>query len=365
MIGSGSFAMRLVDCVGHRQALALLTRAASRAALPHSLLFAGPSGVGKFTVAAALAQTLNSEAPVEGDGPIHVDACGRCRSCQRFARVLEQMRAGAEVALDCFIRLVPDDKGSIKVGVVREMLARTAFKPFDGRRRLAVVDQADALEVASQNALLKALEEPPAATVFVLVTSRPDSLLETVRSRCPRVRFGPLSPDMVTEVLVRDHGMERARAVAVAAVSGGSVGEALAREAGAFAADRDAAIDVLDALVAAGAPAARLQAMQGLMRRTGGGGRGGKKGEATLSRQAFATRLDALKGVVRDACATAVQADPRGIGNADVADRLARLAAAVETPRLVRAFTAIDRAQNALDRNAQPKVVADWLALQL
>ena len=340
----------------------MLTRAASRAALPPTLLFAGPPGVGEFTVAAALAQALNCEAPVEGAAPIHVDACGQCRSCKRFSRVLEQMRGGTDVALDCFVRIVPDDKASIKVDVIRGLLARTAFRPFDGKRRVAVIDEADALEVASQNALLKALEEPPAATVFVLVTSRPDSLLETVRSRCPRVRFGPLSPDMVTEVLVRDHGMDRARAVAVAAVSGGSVGEALAREAGAFTADRDAALDVLDALAQARAPSARLQAMQGLMRRTGGRG---KKGEATLSRQAFATRLDALKGVVRDASATAVEADPRGVGNADVADRLARLAAAFEMPRLVRAFTAIDRAQGALDRNAQPKVVADWLALQL
>lgn len=355
--------MSLADCVGHRQALALLTRAASRAALPPSLLFAGPSGVGKFTVASALAQALNCESPVAGVAPIHVDACGRCRSCVRFTRLLEQMRGGAEVALDCFVRIVPDDKASIKVDVIRGLLSRTAFKPFDGKRRVAVIDDADALEVGSQNALLKALEEPPPATVFVLVTSRPDSLLETVRSRCPRVRFGPLSPDMVTEVLVRDHGMERARALAVAAVSGGSVGEALAREAGAFTVDRDAALDTLDALAGAHAPVARLQAMQGLTRRAGSGR--GKKGEATLSRHAFATRLDALKGVVRDACATAAQADPRGVGNADVADRLARLVAAFETPRLIRAFTAIDRAQSALDRNAQPKVVADWLALQL
>ncbi len=261
--------MPLADCVGHRQALGLLTRAASRAALPPSLLFAGPDGVGKFTVAAALAQTLNCESPVAGDAPLHLDACGTCKTCQRFSRILRQMREGIEVALDCFVRIVPDDKASIKVDVIRTLLSRTAFKPFDGKRRVAVIDGADALEVGAQNALLKALEEPPPATVFVLVTSRPDSLLETVRSRCPRVRFGPLSPDMVVEVLVRDHGVDRARAVALAAVSGGSIGEALARDAGAFAADRDAAIDALEALAGASAPAARLLAMQALMRRCG------------------------------------------------------------------------------------------------
>jgi len=354
--------MPFADCVGHRQALSLLTRAAARGALPHSLLFAGPAGVGKFRIASALAQALNCEAPVAGDAPIHVDACGTCKSCRRFARVFEQMQAGAEVALDCFARVVPDEKASIKVDVIRTLLSRTAFRPFDGKRRVAVIDGADALEVASQNALLKMLEEPPDATVFVLVTSRPDSLLETVRSRCPRVRFGPLSPDMVSEVLVRDHGMERARALAVAAVSGGSVGEALSREAGAFSIDRDAALEVLDGIAHAGAPIARLRVMQSLMKRPAGRG---KKGETTVSRQQLSARLDALKGVVRDACATTAAADPSVVGNADVGERLARVAAAFDAPRLVRAFTAIDRAQTALDRNAQPKVVADWLALQI
>ncbi len=91
----------------------------------------------------------------------------------------------------------PGDTGAIKVEQVRDAIDRTAYRPFEGRRRVVIIDEADALAVAAQNALLKTLEEPPPASVFVLVTSRPDVLLPTVRSRCQRLRFGRLAPGEV------------------------------------------------------------------------------------------------------------------------------------------------------------------------
>ena len=97
----------------------------------------------------------------------------------------------------------PGDTGNIKVDQVREAIDRSAYRPFEGRRRLVVVDEADALMPEAQNALLKTLEEPPPASVFVLITSRPDVLLPTVRSRCQRLRFGPLTPGEVADVLIR------------------------------------------------------------------------------------------------------------------------------------------------------------------
>ncbi len=88
----------------------------------------------------------------------------------------------------------PGETGSIKVDQVREAIDRTAYRPFEGRRRVVIVDDADAMQLEAQNALLKTLEEPPSASMFVLVTSRPDVLLPTVRSRCQRLRFGRLRP---------------------------------------------------------------------------------------------------------------------------------------------------------------------------
>ena len=88
----------------------------------------------------------------------------------------------------------PDDKASIKIDVVRDVLGRTAYRPFEGRRRVVLIREAETLEPSAQHALLKSLEEPPPATVFILTTAVPGALLPTVRSRTMLLRFGRLSP---------------------------------------------------------------------------------------------------------------------------------------------------------------------------
>src|SRR6185436_2420412 len=110
------------------------------------------------------------------------------------------------------------------------VIDRAGYRPFEGRRRVVIVDEADAMVAQAQNALLKTLEEPPSASIFLLVSSMPDALLPTVRSRCPKLRFGTLSPTEVAQVLVRDHGYAEADARAAAVDAAGSVGRALSAE---------------------------------------------------------------------------------------------------------------------------------------
>src|SRR6185503_12252639 len=172
------------DLAGHRRVLDLTARAAVRGSLPPSLIFAGPDGVGKRLAAISLAQLFNCTSPGAPSGDLAPDACGNCSACRRIARGVH-----ADV-----LTIEPGDSGAIKVDQVRAAIDRTGYRPFEGRRRVVIVEEADAMEAAPQNALLKTLEEPPPASTFVLVTSRPDVLLPTVRSRCQRVRFGPLAP---------------------------------------------------------------------------------------------------------------------------------------------------------------------------
>src|SRR5205823_4195724 len=120
------------------------------------------------------------------------DACGICTACTRIARGIHP---------DVLV-LEPGDTGSIKIEQVREVVDRTAYRPFEGRRRVVIVDEADTLVAAAQNALLKTLEEPPSRSVFILVTARPDALLPTVSSRCPRLTFRPLSPSDIAAALI-------------------------------------------------------------------------------------------------------------------------------------------------------------------
>src|SRR4051794_11857828 len=133
------------EIAGHRPVLELLARATARGTLPQSLVFAGPEGVGKRRTAVALAQVLNCERVVttaEGS-----DACGTCAACARIAR---------GVHADILV-IEPGDTGAIKVDQVRQAIDRAAYRPFEGRRRVVMVDQADALMSEAQNALLKTL----------------------------------------------------------------------------------------------------------------------------------------------------------------------------------------------------------------
>lgn len=326
---------------GHRQVLDRAARAAARGSLPQSLIFAGPPGVGKRTAARALAQILNCLSPL-GDPP---DACGDCASCRRIARGVH-----ADVLL-----LEPGDTGSIKIDAVREAIDRAAYRPFEGRRRVVIVDVADALIPDAQNALLKTLEEPPPASVFVLVTSRPDALLITVRSRCQRLRFGRLAPAEVAAVLVERHGYALSDAHAAAAMADGSVGAALEGGTDEFTAARDAAVALLEGAARSSDPRRRLDGAKGLLR-------GGK---TPADRQELARRLQAVSSILRDIGVLVSRADERSIANADLRALLDGLRRSFDRGRVLQAFAAVDRAIAALDRNASPKIVADWVALQL
>ena len=333
------------DVVGHRQIVALLARAIARDSLSPSLIFAGPSGVGKRLTALCAAQALNCQAP-PSTADLEIDACGACASCVRIARGVHPDVLAIE----------PNDRGNINIDQVRDAIDRAAYRPFEGRCRVAIINEADALGIPPQHALLKTLEEASSASVFILVTAHPDVLLPTVLSRCPRLSFRALTADDITTALVR-RGEQEAEARVVAATADGSLGNALAASAGDLAAARKVAQDVLAHAARTGEPAGRIDAARELLSKTGSGGAG--------DRDQLASHLRAMASLLRDIELLATRADTRALANPDVQPALERLTDAFRGERGVRAFTAVDRALVALDRNAGVKIVADWLVLQL
>jgi DNA polymerase III subunit delta' len=333
------------NVVGHRRLVALLARAVARETLPPSLLLAGLEGVGKRRVAGALAEALNCLNPVAAEG-LERDACGKCPACRRIARGIHP---------DVIV-VEPGESGSIKIEPVREVIERAQYRPFEGRRRVVIIDHADALTDDAQSALLKILEEPPSASVFLLVTSAPDTLLPTVRSRCPRLRFGPLAASEIAEALVRDHGYDEAEARAAAADADGSLGRALDAEAADLAQARATAQHWLTQSARGIDPAGRVQMAQSFF---------DKKGIPAVERVRLAACLRALSSLLRDLGILSTRAEARMLANADLQGALERLTTAYDSARSMRAFTAVDKALAALERNASPKVVADWLVLQL
>lgn len=335
--------------IGHRRLLGLLSRAVARGTLPPSLIFAGPEGVGKRSTALALAQTINCTAPLTASSDVdtlELDACGECVSCRRIER---------QVHADVMV-LQPGPTGSIKVDQVREAIGHTAYRPFEGRRRVIIIDDADALVTEAQNALLKTLEEPPPASVLVLVVARPDVLLPTVRSRCPRLRFGRLSASDITTVLMRDEGCSEAEARAVAVAADGRLGQALRARSGQLGEAREVAHRILRGVASQPEPRRRLETARDLV---------GRAGSGSADRADVTWRLRALASLLRDVQLLSTRADERLLANADLRSSLEALTGSFDGERVVRAFSAAGRALRALERNASPKVVADWLVFQL
>src|SRR5512137_129619 len=195
------------------RAVGALRAALRRGRLHHAYLLGGPEGVGKGTAARLLAQAANCEGAGAGD-----DACGQCGPCRKIAHgthpdvyLLEEERVMAKAG-----RWEPKSgrtpSREIVVDQVRDLVDhRLSMRRFEGRRRVVVIDPADAMNVQAQNALLKTLEEPPDATTLVLVSSTPDALLPTIRSRCLRVAFAPL-PEPVIRARLEAAGQPPAEA---------------------------------------------------------------------------------------------------------------------------------------------------------
>ena len=379
------------DVVGHRRLLTLLARSVAQASLPPSLIFSGPEGVGKRRAAVATAQALNclnlvipnpesrtpgpepayAKAPARPrrsspdllaseDGPrtpnpepvLEIDACGACPACGRIAR-------GTHPAV---LAIHPGETGSIKIEQVRDAIESAAYRPFEGRRRVFLIEDAEALGGPAQNALLKTLEEPRPSSVFILISSRADTLLPTVRSRCSHLRFGRLTAAEVALVLTRDHGYAEGEARAVAALSDGRVGRALDARTAEYAAARQCAFDVLTGAVGSDDARARLESVKPLTAKRGGAGAGA--GSRT-DREQVAVHLQALSSLLRDISILATGADTHLLANLDLEPGVTALARRFDSRRAVRAFTAVDQAQDALARNVSPKIIADWLSLQL
>src|SRR5213594_2076873 len=242
--------------------------------LPQALLFEGPTGVGKQRLGLWLAQALVCERAGERAGVEAGEGCGECQQCKLVLNLshpdvhwfvpLELSKKGdADKQVDLAEEALgeemaarrqqplyepPSGLASHGIAAVRLLLRRLALTPALSRRKVFLIGDAERLvpqtgAEAAANALLKALEEPPADTVFVLTTAAPDSLLPTILSRVVRVRVARLPDSIVAVFAQRELGLKSQRDVAqLVAAAEGRLGRLLATEdraaGGAAAAER-------------------------------------------------------------------------------------------------------------------------------
>ncbi len=224
--------MALKDIIGQKRALDILKGFIVKGRIPHALLFAGDEGIGKRLTALNFAKAVNCAGPeiddlfaVPGaesnDTPDagSTDACDKCASCSKTEKGNHP---------DVFIIESEGDGGQITVSAIRSLEESLSYKPYEGNWKIAIIDNADRMNPSAANAFLRTLEEPNSQCLLILVSSRPDMLLPTLRSRCQRINFSPLPIDTMSRMLEEKFdmsGSENTHLVSV--LSGGRLGYAL------------------------------------------------------------------------------------------------------------------------------------------
>jgi DNA polymerase-3 subunit delta' len=201
--------MSFKDICGHEKPVTVLQRAIEKERVSHAYLFFGMGGVGKKTAAETFAKALNCTGS-------RLDACGKCLSCRKISRGNHPD-----------VMVIKPEGQFIRIQEVRELQNQMRFKPLEGRKRVFIVIDAEKMNIAAANALLKTLEEPSPSNVLILVSARPQQLPATILSRCQQLRFSPLSREDVASYLTAKGGLDAGTAAVLAASSAGSIGKAL------------------------------------------------------------------------------------------------------------------------------------------
>lgn len=163
--------------------------------------------------------------------------CGQCGPCVKIAE-------GAHPD----ITLIHPEGGVIKIAQIRDLCSTLTMKPFEGRMRIAILEDAQLMNPSAGNALLKMLEEPPEQTLLILIAGQASDLLPTIISRCQHIRFNPVSRTVLSDALIQNHGFGTEDATTVAALAGGSFSKALAMKHSAWMNRRDWVISELNRL---------------------------------------------------------------------------------------------------------------------
>jgi DNA polymerase-3 subunit delta' len=219
--------------IGQDRPISILTTFLQKGTVPHALLFTGIEGVGKHSTAIIFAMACNCTGYQSGDPPECEDKptvdrhsnqnrlqftypCNHCKSCRKIESdnhpdIIQINPSGA----------------FIKIDQIRSLCQTLAMKPYEARMRVVLISDAQAINPAAGNALLKVLEEPPDGTILILEATHTSDLLPTIVSRCRHIRFNPISKTNIEAVLISQYGLDPEDAMIIAAMAGGSLSRAL------------------------------------------------------------------------------------------------------------------------------------------
>ncbi len=317
--------------LGHDWAVEMLKAHIAHNAVRHAYLFTGPSGLGRRTLALRFTQALNCPSPASPG-----EACRSCRTC----RQIEAMQFP-----DLAVVQSEREGGVLKVEQVREVQHSLSLSPYQGTYRVALFLRFQEANANAANALLKMLEEAPAYAVLLLTADTPEQLLPTIVSRCEVLRLRPL-PVQEVEAYLREQGVGDAQSRLLSGISSGRPGYALRLKDDPAALEfRRQRIDDVQKLLAA-TRRARFAYAEALAK----------------DREAFRSALLLWLAFWRDVLLKTAKTHVP-IANVDRSEEIEKLAAGMSLPEVRRRVADLEKAIEQLERNVNPRLLAEVLLL--
>lgn len=339
------------NLVGNDHVKQTLRHLIAKGRVPNSLLFAGDEGIGKRQFAIELCRSLICTDLTDGE------ACGVCPPCRR-AGTFTLPKSDDKDAHKRVIFSDHPDVGmviaynrNISVDAIRHLESEANFRPYEAQSRFFIIDNADKMNDSAANALLKTLEEPPASSHIFLITSRADSLLSTIRSRCQVLRFAPVGTGEIEKYLVADRAFTHDEAKLAARLSRGSIGRAGSINLEKFRQRRDRMLAVVTNAVETGDRAALLRISEEM--------------NDAKNKDAFEESIDVLASLLHDVWTLRVSGDASRAVNTDLHDRLAELGRNSAADNIPSWLAGIDTMRENFAVNINRKVAADALFVSM
>ena len=332
--------------LGNQAVKDAIRRFISTGRVPNSLLLAGPDGVGKRQFALQFAKAIVCHDPVEHEG------CGKCTSCLRV-EVFKFPAADNRDEHEKVIFSEHADVGqvipygrNVLAKAIRDLEKEANFRPFEANARVFIIDEAHRMNATAANALLKTLEEPPATSHIFLVTSRPNALLPTIRSRVQTLRFGPVDESEIEHLLLTTHKYSQDDAQLVAFGSNGSVSRAVSTNIEEFRELRTLAITILrDALIS--------RDLVAVLRLS-------EKVTAQRSTSEYEMFLDVLQGLIHQVWTVCIDH-----ASARAGGEIKELAKSADPTKLAGLLDHIEELRASLLVNVNKKIVTDDLLVKM
>lgn len=318
--------------------------------VPNAVLFAGEEGIGKKLFARELAKSFVCLNSTDGE------ACDKCRNCLRASHLEIPKSEKKEDYHRVFFTEHPDIgfvvqfKTRVLVDSIRALEKEANFRPFEANARFFIIDNADKMNDAAANALLKTLEEPPNSSYIFLISSRPAVLLPTILSRCQIVRFAPISEKEIETHLLQTKEFSPDDAKIAAKLAQGSLGRALEIDSEKFRAWRETMLDVLKSLTGRRNYSVLLQTAE--------------KMNDAKNKDDYENFLEVLQTLIRDVLIISID-ETAEIVNSDIKKVLQKIAENAERRKLTKWLEEIETMRGNFAVNLNRKIAADALFMQM